>query len=91
MKAKLCVLAVMFLAVCLVGCKGLDPNLTGGSLFDVCNDLEGYVEADAQYKPTGEPGEDAKRAVRKKAALLNQDLLKKTWIRAGYEPKGGGN
>ena len=79
MKKFVLVLIALALIWPMAGCKGLDPKLTGPAVFLVADRHDAYVAADPALEP-----------VQKKAMLQTTEFLRKIWIKAGYEPKGGG-
>ena len=77
------ILALVVVAlVALPCCKGLDPTLTGPAVFDRCDMLDAYTEADPALT-------DKQKAATKQTS----DFLRKLWKTAGYDPdakKAGG-
>lgn len=76
---KRAILAVLLVAlVALPACKGLDAKLTGPAVFDRCDKLDAYTEADPELTE-----------IQKRATKQTSDFLRKLWAEAGYDPDGG--
>ena len=75
-KTAIVLVLALLLVLPFVGCKGLDAKLTGPAVFQVAERHDEYVRADQVLEP-----------VQKKAMLQTTEMIRKIWVKAGYEPE----